>query len=164
MRKINRTLEEQIDFACKKVLLHIPEYLHCEDLYQDIVCIYLDIYSKHPDYSCAIIYNRIIYSHVNKLIDKYKDDKYNQGILPEYHIMDEDDMMLMITDIFGIIKNFVTDKEFDIICRRYINNETQESISIRYGINRERVRQIENKAIRKLRHPRCITLIQDFYR
>ena len=163
--KIERSIEEQIDSACKKILSYIPENLHCEDLYQDIACIYLEIYSIHPDYSYSLICNRIRYSYEEKLIEKYTNDKCNYTIIPKYNsIEDEDDMMFMTTDIFGIIRNFLTDREFDIICRRFIYNETFRYIGSMHGIGAWRTLQILNKAIRKLRHPKCRNLIQDFYR
>lgn len=163
--KIERTIEERIDLACKNVLSRIPEHLHCEDLYQDIACIYFEIYSSHPDRSHAIICNQI-YKYINNLINKYENNKYSYAILPEYNnIADEDDMMFMITDIFGIIRNFLTEREFGIICRRFIDNEGYEYIGRNvYHISGNRVKQIESKAIRKLRHPKCGNLIRDFCR
>ena len=147
-------MEERIDDACKNVLSRIPEYLYCEDLYQDIACIYLDIYSKHLDHSHAQICNQIYSRYINKLINKYDNDKCDYIILPENTVIDEDGMMFMITDFFGIIKYFLTEKEFDIICKRFIDNKTLESIGQIYGVTREPIRQIENKAIRKLRNPK----------
>lgn len=165
MRRLEITMEERIDLACKKVLSRIPEHLHCEDLYQDIACIYLDIYSKHPDYGHGVICNKIYTQYVNKLINKYSNDKCNYITLPWHsNIADEDDIMFMITDIFGIIRNFLTEREFDIICRRFINNETLKYIGTMHSIGAERVREIECKAIRKMRNPACKKLIQDFYR
>lgn len=156
--RIERTLEERIDSACKKVLSRIPEYLHCEDLYQDI-------YSNYPDNCHAVICNKIYDQYVNKLINKYSNDKCNYIILPKYNsIEDENDMMFMITDIFGIVRNFVTEREFDMICRRFMYNETFKYIGSMHGIGRNRTREILNKAIRKLRYPKCKILIQDFYR
>lgn len=162
--KIERTLEERIESACKNALLRIPEHLHCEDLYQDIACIYLEIYSKNPDYKHAVICNRIYSYYVNKLIRKYSNNECNYIILPEYNIItDENDMMFAITDIFGIIKNFLTEKEFYVICKRFIDNRTFESIGVENCITRDRVRQIQNKAIHKMRKSECAELIRDFY-
>ena len=165
MRKLDITMEERINLACKKVLSRIPEHLHCEDLYQDIACIYLDIHSKHPDYKHAVICNKIYACYINRLIIKYSNDECNYIILPLYNnIENEDDMMFMITDIFGIIRNFVTEREFDIICERFIDNKTLKYIGTMHNIGAERVREIECKAIRKMRNPECKKLIQDFYR
>lgn len=167
MARKERTMEERIDSACKKVLLRIPKNLHCEDLYQDIACIYLDIHSKHPDFNHAVICNRIYAVYVNKLIDKYKNDKCSHIImLPKYNtaITDEDDMMLMITDILGIVKQRTTEREFDIIYRKYVDNYTYAHIGNIFELTGGRVLQIEKRAFRKLRHPKYAGLIQDFCR
>ena len=165
MCKLEITMEERIDLACKKVLSRIPEHLHCEDLYQDIACIYLDIYSKHPDYKHAVICNKIYACYINRLIMKYSNNECNYIILPLYNnIENEVDMMFMITDIFGIIRNFVTEREFDIICERFIDNKTFEYMDNEHCVYRGRISQIINRAIRRIRRSECKDLIQDFYR
>lgn len=162
--RIERTLEERIESACKNVLLRIPEHLHCEDLYQDIACIYLEIYSKNPDYKHAVICNRIYSYYVNKLIRKYSNNECNYIVLPN-SIEDEDDMMFMITDIFGAIRDFVTEREFGIICEKFIDNKTFEYMDNEHCVNRGRTRQIIDRAIRRIRRrPKCKDLIKDFYR
>ena len=40
---------------------------------------------------------------------------------------------------------------------------TLEEVGQIFGVTRERIRQIENKAIRKLRHPSRAKKIRDFY-
>lgn len=167
MARKERTMEERIDSACKNVLLRIPENLHCEDLYQDIACIYLDIHSKHPDFNHAVICNRIYAVYVSKLIDKYKNDKCSCTVmLPKYNtaITDEDDMMFMITDILGTVKRCTNEREFNIIYRKYVDNYTYEHIGNIYELTGNRVRQIEGRAFRKLRLPKYAGLIQDFCR
>lgn len=163
MTKSERTLEERIDSACQSVLSRIPKELHCEDLYQDIACLYLDIYSKHPDFKHCVICSRI-YGIIDKLIDEYKNDNCDYIVLPEYIIADEDDIMFIVANIFKTVKPFLTEKEFDIVCRRFIGNETLREIGSVYNINGSYVRQIENKSIYKIRHSKCISLIRDFYR
>jgi len=52
--------------------------------------------------------------------------------------------------------NTLTDIEKDVICKRFgigYEEESLDNIAIFYGVSRERVRQIEFKALRKLRHP-----------
>lgn len=57
--------------------------------------------------------------------------------------------------LWSMIKNILTAKEYDIVKRRfgYETNspETLEHIAIDYGITRERIRQIEAKAIKKIK-------------
>ena len=47
----------------------------------------------------------------------------------------------------------LTDREKRILLRRYRDCATYEQIGKDYGVCRERIRQIESRAIRKLRHP-----------
>jgi len=46
----------------------------------------------------------------------------------------------------------LTDRERDIVTRRSVDGETFDSIASSEGVTRERIRQIEQKALRKLRH------------
>ena len=39
------------------------------------------------------------------------------------------------------------------ICQQYIDGSTLQQVGAHFKISRERVRQIEAKALRKLRHP-----------
>lgn len=60
----------------------------------------------------------------------------------------------------NVVCDFVlTKKEKDILFD-YYNNETYESIGKKYGITKERIRQIYSKAIRKLRHPSSSKLLK----
>lgn len=51
------------------------------------------------------------------------------------------------------ITNGLTEREANIVKLRYQQGMTYDSIGKIYGITRERVRQIDRKALRKLRHP-----------
>ena len=51
------------------------------------------------------------------------------------------------------IERTLTEKERFVIIRRFYHGETLECVGKKMGLTRERVRQLENKAIRKLRHP-----------
>ena len=60
--------------------------------------------------------------------------------------------------------NELTDRERDILEMRYKHGMILEQCGKRFGVTKERVRQIEAKAIRKLRHPRYAkTYIMDTY-
>jgi len=73
-----------------------------------------------------------------------------------------------LRNIINIILNEVlSEKEADIIRKRmgigYTDYMTLEQIAILYGVTRERIRQIEEKAIRKLRRSGKVKrLLQDF--
>ncbi len=61
----------------------------------------------------------------------------------------------------------LTDREADVLKMRFGMHDgrthTLEEVGQIFGVTRERIRQIENKAIRKLRHPSRAKKIKDFY-
>ena len=68
-----------------------------------------------------------------------------------------------LTEILGTL----TEREADVLRMRFGmydgRTHTLEEVGQIFGITRERIRQIENKAIRKLRHPSRAKKIKDFY-
>ncbi len=66
----------------------------------------------------------------------------------------------------NIIKERLTTREAKVIKLRFgVDDDrprTLEEVGSTMGITRERVRQIEAKALRKLRHPSCAKLLYDF--
>ena len=61
----------------------------------------------------------------------------------------------------------LTDREAEVLRLRFGmydgSNHTLEEVGNYFGVTRERIRQIENKAIRKLRHPTRAKKLRDFY-
>ena len=61
----------------------------------------------------------------------------------------------------------LTEREADVLRMRFGmydgRTHTLEEVGQIFGVTRERIRQIENKAIRKLRHPSRAKKIRDFY-
>ena len=68
-----------------------------------------------------------------------------------------------LTEILGTL----TEREADVLRMRFgmYDGRTHrlEEVGQIFGVTRERIRQIENKAIRKLRHPSRAKKIKDFY-
>lgn len=68
-----------------------------------------------------------------------------------------------LTEILGTL----TEREADVLRMRFGmydgRTHTLEEVGQIFGVTRERIRQIENKAIRKLRHPSRVKKIKDFY-
>lgn len=65
--------------------------------------------------------------------------------------------MMMRQDILEVLDNILTEREKEIVAMRYglVTGEpyTLEEVSTLFNLSRERVRQIQNKAMRKLRRP-----------
>ena len=64
----------------------------------------------------------------------------------------ETDEYLLKKNIMNDALKVLSDREKDIICERQLNENplTLEDLSLRYGVSRERIRQIESKAFEKL--------------
>lgn len=60
--------------------------------------------------------------------------------------------------------NTLTDREQRILCLYYFDGATQPEIARREGLSRNRVWQIKEKALRKLRHPGICRHLKDFLR
>jgi len=75
-----------------------------------------------------------------------------------------DDMKTRIKEVFAI--SSLTDREKEVLYYRFgfYNNRTYtlEEVGTIFNVTRERIRQIETKALRKLRHPKYKKFLVDF--
>ncbi len=73
----------------------------------------------------------------------------------------------LLAEALSEILGTLTDREADVLRLRFGmydgKTHTLEEMGQIFGVTRERIRQIENKAIRKLRHPSRAKKIRDFY-
>ncbi len=73
----------------------------------------------------------------------------------------------MLAEALAEILDTLTERESDVLKMRFGmydgRTHTLEEVGQIFGVTRERIRQIENKAIRKLRHPSRAKKIKDFY-
>jgi len=73
----------------------------------------------------------------------------------------------LLAEALSEILGTLTDREADVLRMRFGmydgKTHTLEEVGQIFGVTRERIRQIENKAIRKLRHPSRAKKIKDFY-
>ena len=73
----------------------------------------------------------------------------------------------LLAEALSEILNTLTEREADVLRLRFGmydgRTHTLEEVGQIFGVTRERIRQIENKAIRKLRHPSRAKKIRDFY-
>jgi RNA polymerase sigma factor (sigma-70 family) len=64
--------------------------------------------------------------------------------------------LIIAKNVLGESMKDLSDREQDILRHRFINQETYEEVGKSFGITRERVRQIEAKALEKLREDKRI--------
>ena len=73
----------------------------------------------------------------------------------------------LLAETLKEILDTLTEREADVLRMRFGmydgRTHTLEEVGQIFGVTRERIRQIENKAIRKLRHPSRAKKIRDFY-
>ncbi len=73
----------------------------------------------------------------------------------------------LLAEALKKILGTLTEREADVLRMRFGmydgRTHTLEEVGQIFGVTRERIRQIENKAIRKLRHPSRAKQIKDFY-
>ena len=73
----------------------------------------------------------------------------------------------LLAEALQEILGTLTEREADVLRMRFGmydgRTHTLEEVGQIFGVTRERIRQIENKAIRKLRHPSRAKKIRDFY-
>ena len=109
--------------------------------------------------------NTLLYSD-----EEYEDPEYNDEILS--YICDDVDLYERIAnknlaEIIPTILSSFNSREREIIRMRFGfedgSPKTLEEVGQKFNITRERVRQIETKCIRKLRHPTRAKKIKDFY-
>lgn len=88
--------------------------------------------------------------------------------IPDPHALDADDAAVsgMLRTQIAIALDQLTERERRVLELRYGLSDGQphtlEEVGKAFGVTRERVRQIEVKALRKLRHPRLGKLLKDY--
>jgi RNA polymerase nonessential primary-like sigma factor len=94
-----------------------------------------------------------------ELLDFLED---NENATPEAQMND----MMMRQDILEVLNNVLSDREQDVISLRYglITGEphTLDEVSRMINLSRERVRQIQAKAMRKLRRPQVAERLKEW--
>jgi RNA polymerase primary sigma factor len=72
----------------------------------------------------------------------------------------------LLREQIGQVLGFLTDREREVLEMRFGLNDgkdhTLEEVGKRFGVTRERIRQIEAKALRKLRHPSRSKALRDY--
>lgn len=94
-----------------------------------------------------------------------------EDTLPEgFRMKDRVQEKIMSRKLSQSVENMLetlTEREKDVLLLRFgfVDGRTRtlEEVGQRFGLGRERIRQIENKAIRKLRHPSREKLVKDYF-
>ena len=72
----------------------------------------------------------------------------------------------MLREQIGQVLHTLTERERQVLCMRFglLDGEgrTLEEVGKKFNVTRERIRQIEAKALRKLRHPSRSRRLKDF--
>lgn len=65
-----------------------------------------------------------------------------------------------LCDRIDYVLGTLSPKEEKIIRKHCMNNESVKDIAIEFGVSQTRIRQIEKKALRKLKHPSRVKLLK----
>jgi len=87
------------------------------------------------------------------------DDQIFCGLHAARNVPFEPRVEIPIAPIAQVL-NQLTCREAEIIVRRFWREETLQKIGEHFGINRERVRQIEAKALRKMRRADSLKILE----
>ena len=91
------------------------------------------------------------------MVGWYKKVKWPENLFRDLIWLDEFEGPEMPEDFLGtleyILHSTMSEREMLVLRCRYQNEETYRVIGLRIGVQQERVRQILNKAIRRMRHP-----------
>jgi len=151
-------------WQCDKVRQMVIDKLECSDKDAKIT-----IGQMIPDSKIEDLYN----SYTNEIIETAsKDDVIGLALghlSSDTVISDEDSLQAvevkMRSKVIADVMKTLTPREETILKLRYgfeAPEQTLEQVGNRFDITRERVRQIEEKALRKLRHPSKAKKLKEF--
>jgi len=112
---------------------------------------FINIYLKEPTVEELAEYCNMETEKVTELFTN------NKNVVERHNLSEKIDEVL----------SFLTDQEAEVLRSRFGLGEyepkTLEEIGKMFGVTRERIRQIEAKALRKLRHPSKLKQLENFY-
>jgi len=141
-----------------------PDYEDiCQDAYIEAIY-YLD---RKATYSAAYIFREDVkgtiqknidknYSHLNEVSEEYAEKiGYIMGSIIGHKMLSED---------LGRIISTLTPREQKVLYLRFFEEKNLDETGRYFNVTRERIRQIEAKALRKLRHPTRSKLLKEYMR
>lgn len=140
----------------------------CNDYNFCVELVALVMKKSKVDYTTAIRYLEYIFSCscIDDFLDENKDEVFSDFGLLEYEIL----VKVNTNQAKGAISELISQlkpREKEVILARYgfINDEpkTLEQVGQAIGVTRERVRQIEVKALKRLKHSSRINILKQFY-
>ncbi len=149
-------------WACQKVRGMISSRLECtNEQTEDVLLQTLPCYSYEELMKDVFFNNDVVFEkHLSRLQRRVLEElTVEEDIGTSYY---EDEMRKAVEDALSTLK----DRERKVIRDRFgfdIGREkTLEEVGTDFGVTRERVRQIESKAMKKLSQPSCIRKLKDF--
>ena len=147
---------------------HYPD-ISCddyEDIFENIIEKIVNnggLKSNNPDqYMYYLInsnikkYNKDLEAENNKIAELDEDMYYTEDLI--FDQIYKSELIIQIHEVL----NTLTERERTVIKYRFYGPYTLEETGKRFGTTRERIRQIEAKALRKLRHPIRSRKLKDF--
>lgn len=148
------------------VLEHICERCNDYDFCGNVVTQVME--KSAVDYSTAYKYLEYIYpySYIDTLLDENNDEIFSDFGLMEYEVLGKISVY-QTKDAISKLISHLKPREQEVLLARYgfIDDEpkTLEQVGQVMGVTRERVRQIEAKALRRLQHPSRMKILRQFY-
>ena len=145
---------------------HICENCNDHDFCEELVALVMK--KSEVNYATAIKYLEYLcpYYSIDNILDENKDEVFSDFGLTEYEMLAEINTN-QVKDTISELISQLKPREEEVLLARYgfINNvpKTLEQIGLVIGVTRERVRQIEVKALSRLKHSSKINILRQFY-
>lgn len=145
---------------------HICEECNDHDFCESLVSLVME--KSEVDHSTAQRYLEYIYpySSIDDLLNENKDEIFSDFGLMESEIIAEINTKQIKDNISELISH-LKPREQEVLHARFgfINNKpkTLEQVGLAIGVTRERVRQIEAKALKRLQQSSRINILKQFY-
>lgn len=151
-----------------------PEYLNDSDFVQDVYVEVIDYIKNNKSYNNVSSHLKAPYIHnkVNAIINSLLKNRNKENNYPGYdEVLVDIDFENRVTDellkesISNVLKTLTSREEKVLKLRFGLENGipmTYKQLSKQFNVTTERIRQIEAKAVRKLRHPDRVKYIQWF--